>query len=138
MKTKKMEEFYPQIADLLNQMIPEEWSRILLYSEIREGFSQVYFYYYPKLEDKPIYSLDIVDIYDIDKRNYKNLKQRLYDYFERLWEEFETQGQEPWTHLTFILDSTGKMKIEYGYEDISQISPVEKQEKWESKYLGLG
>ncbi|WP_094606262.1 putative antitoxin YezG [Sporomusa silvacetica DSM 10669] len=136
METKKMEEFYPRIAELLNQMIPEEWSEILLYSEVREGFSQVYFYYYPKADGKPIYSLDIVDIFDIDKRNYKSLKQALYDCFERLWEEFKIQGQEPWTNLTFLLDSEGKMKIDYNYDDISQISPVEKQDKWEAKYLG--
>ncbi|WP_196591662.1 immunity protein YezG family protein [Pectinatus frisingensis] len=137
METKKMEELYGQIADLLNQMIPEEWSRILLYSEVREGMSQVYFYYYRTSQDKPIYSLDIVDIYNIDKQNFKNFDHKLYDCFERLWEEFKIQGQEPWTHLTFFLDSTGKMKIDYSYEDVSEISPVEQQEKWEAKYLSL-
>ncbi len=137
MENKRMETLYMEIAELLNKMIPEEWSRILLYSEVREGMSQVYFYYYPKLQNKPIYSLDIVDIYDIDKQNYKNIDHKLYDCFERLWEEFKIQGQEPWTHLTFFLDSTGKMKIDYNYDDISQISPVEKQDKWEAKYLGI-
>lgn len=135
MKTKKMEELYAQIANLLNQMIPEEWSRILLYSEVREGMSQVYFYYYPTSQDKPIYSLDIVDIYNIDKQSYKNFDHKLYDCFERLWEEFKIQGQETWTYLTFLLNSTGKMKIDYSYEDVSQECPVEKQEKWEAKYL---
>ncbi|PAD34234.1 cytoplasmic protein, partial [Terribacillus saccharophilus] len=32
-------------------------------------------------------------------------------------------------------DSNGKMKINYGYDDLSEISPVEKQEKWESEYI---
>ncbi|MDG4850796.1 immunity protein YezG family protein [Peribacillus frigoritolerans] len=50
-------------------------------------------------------------------------------------EEFKEQEQELWTNLTFILDNTGKMKINYGYEDISELSPVEKQDKWEAEYL---
>lgn len=137
METKRMEELYPQIAKLLNQMIPEKWVKVLLYSEVREGFSQVYFYYYPESKDYPIYSLDIVDIYNIDKRDFKNLKQKLYDCFERLWEEFKLIGQEPWTHLTLSLDISGKMKIDYKYNDISQMSPVEKQNKWEAQYLGM-
>ena len=37
--------------------------------------------------------------------------------------------------LTFMLDGTGKMEINYGYEDISELSPVEKQEKWEAENL---
>ncbi|MGZ0086031.1 immunity protein YezG family protein [Caldibacillus thermoamylovorans] len=51
----------------------------------------------------------------------------------RLREEFKEQ--EPWTNLTYILDNTGRMKIHYGYDDLSEMSPVEKQEKWENEYL---
>ncbi|MED3687900.1 hypothetical protein P4534_03485 [Peribacillus butanolivorans] len=28
-----------------------------------------------------------------------------------------------------VLDNTGKMKMNYGYEDITELSPVEKQDK---------
>ena len=45
------------------------------------------------------------------------------------------QDQEPWTSLTFILDNMGRMKLNYGYGDISEISPDEKQDKWEAEYL---
>ena len=50
-----------------------------------------------------------------------------------LWVEF--REQEQWTNLTFTLGSTGRVKMNYGYEDISELSPVEKQEKWEAEYL---
>ena len=130
-----MRNIYQNIADVLVEMIPEEWEKILLYAEIREGFSQVYFYYYPVKQEKPVYSLDIVDIFNLDKNLYKTFKQELNDCFEELWTEFIVQNQEQWTSLTYILDNKGRMKISYGYDDISEFSPDEKQDKWEAKYL---
>ncbi|WP_309546731.1 immunity protein YezG family protein [Shouchella lehensis] len=35
------------------------------------------------------------------------------------------------------MDDTGKMKIDLVYEDVSQMSPVDKRSFWESKYLGI-
>lgn len=116
-------------------MIPEDWDRVSLYAEVREGFSQVFFYYYPIGSDKPIYSLDILDISSVDKRKHRELKHQLYEFFEELWNEFKVQEQEQWTSLTYLLDISGKMKVNYGYEDISLLSPVKKQEKWEAEYL---
>lgn len=135
LETKHMENIYQNVADILVDMIPEEWEKILLYAEVREGFSQVYFYYYPTQQEKPVYSLDIPYVFNVDKRQHKEMKQELYECFEELWNEFKVQGQEQWSNLTFILDNTGQMKLNYGYDDISEISPDEKQEKWEAEYL---
>ena len=130
-----MEAIYQKVANILVEMIPDEWEKILLYAEVREGFSQVFFYYYPVNQEQPVYSLDIVDMFNIDKPLHRKLKQELYDCFEELWNEFMVQDQELWTSLTYILDNMGKMKLNYGYEDISEISPDEKQDKWEAEYL---
>ncbi len=130
-----MEAIYQKVANILVEMIPEEWEKILLYAEVREGFSQVFFYYYPVNQEQPVYSLDIVDMFNIDKPMHRKLKQELYDCFEELWNEFKVQDQELWTSLTYILDNMGRMKLNYGYDDISEISPDEKQDKWEAEYL---
>src|SRR5690625_2437324 len=124
-----METIYQKVANILVEMIPEEWEKILLYAEVREGFSQVFFYYYPVKQEQPVYSLDIVDMFNIDKPLHRKLKQELYDCFEELWNEFRVQDQELWTSLTYILDNMGRMKLNYGYDDISEISPDEKQDK---------
>lgn len=130
-----MEQLYQEIANILVNIVPEEWKKILLYAEYREGYKKVYFYYFPETGDKPIYSLDIVDLFTIDEDELEELEDELYKCFSRLWEEFKEQEQEQWTNLTFILENTGKMKINYGYENLSEISPVEKQDKWEAEYL---
>lgn len=135
MDTKKMEQLYQQIANTLVNIVPEEWKKIFLYAEYREGYKKVFFYYYPIRGVKPVYSLDITDLYNIDEDEFDELENELYDYFSRLWWEFKEQEQEQWTNLTFILENTGKMKMNYGYEDISELNPLEKQDKWEAEYL---
>ncbi len=136
METKKMEQTYQQIANTLVNIVPEAWNKIFLYAEYRDGYKKVFFYYYPESGVKPVYSLDITDLFSINEDEFDELENKLYQCFSELWEEFKEQEQELWTNLTFILDNTGKMKINYGYEDISQLSPVDKQEKWEAEYLG--
>lgn len=135
METKNMEKIYQQVANVLVNIIPEEWKKIFLYAEYREGYKRVFFYYYPITGVKPVYSLDIMDLFNIDEEEFDELENELYKCFSILWEEFKEQEQEQWTNLTFILESTGRMKLNYGYETISEISPVDKQDRWESEYL---
>jgi uncharacterized protein (TIGR01741 family) len=137
MESNKMQQIYQEVAHLLVQMIPENWSKVFVYAEIREGFKTVFFYYYPQESTVPIYSLDITDKFHIDQTQFIENRRALYKSFTELFEEFKVQNQEPWTQVTYILDSTGELKINYNYEDISQISPVEKREQWEAKYLGI-
>ncbi|ALA53236.1 MULTISPECIES: immunity protein YezG family protein [Shouchella] len=131
----KMEQIYQQIADTLVNIVPEEWKQILLYAEYREGYKKIFFYYYPETRIKPVYSLDITDLFHMNEDKYHELENKLYHCFSRLWEEFKEQEQQQWTNLTYTLDNTGRMKINYGYEDLFELSPVEKQEKWEAEYL---
>ncbi|WP_010531721.1 immunity protein YezG family protein [Lentibacillus jeotgali] len=126
---------YQEVANILNSMIPEEWEEVLLYAEVREGFSQVYFYYYPLNSVEPVYSLDIDEVFDIDSSEFNAMDQNLDDCFRRLWEEFKMQDQAPWTYLTFMLDNTGQMKISYSYEDVSHLGPAEKRKSWIEKNL---
>ena len=132
-----MEQIYQQIANTLVNIIPEEWEKIFLYAEIREGYKKVFFYYYTQFIVKPVYNLDITSLFNISEEEYDELENKLYNSFTRLWEEFRVQGQEQWTSLTFILDNSGKMKINYDYKDVSELSPIEKQDKWEAEYLNM-
>lgn len=84
METSIMETIYQQIAYILNAMIPEDWEKVLLYAEMREGYGQVFFYFYPLGSNIPVYSLDIVDQYDVDFQNYRSLKNQLFDCCEQL------------------------------------------------------
>ncbi|WP_110953606.1 immunity protein YezG family protein [Anaerosinus massiliensis] len=137
METDRMEQLYREIANNINHIIPEEWKNLYLYAEIREGYASVFFYYYPLGSDTPVNSLEITDKFIIDDNYFSDLDHQLYNVFRRLSDEFKFQKQEIWTNLTLTLSCKGDFKINYEYDDVSQISPVEKKEKWKAKYLGL-
>jgi len=137
METQVMEEVYEKIANRVNEMIPEEWEKVALYAEVSEYASSVYFYYYPTVKDTPIYSLDIVDIFEIDEDEFDKMNMELFEYFEELREEFKRNEQEPWTNLTLMLESDGKFNIEYDYTDLSEADDYEQQIIWEYLHLGM-
>lgn len=41
--TTKMEELYQEIATEINMIIPEQWSEVLLYSEVEEHSDATFF-----------------------------------------------------------------------------------------------
>ena len=62
MNTERMEELYQSIGQQLNTIIPEDWDKVLLYSEVTEWSNRTYFYYYALNKNNPVYSLDIEHI----------------------------------------------------------------------------
>ncbi len=132
-----MEELYNKIGIIINNIIPEEWNKVYLYAEVSEEHQNVFFYYYPKDNQNPIYSMDITDQFNIDDNKFKELRYDLPDCFDELWEEFRIQKQEQWTNLTFILDNTGEFKINYEYEYPSTFGPYAKQVIWAYNTLGI-
>lgn len=54
MKESKLNEYYQKIAQTVNEMIPEEWSKVILYGEINEGTGTAFFFYQSNINDKLI------------------------------------------------------------------------------------
>lgn len=137
MDEAKLERIYHQIAQTIVEMIPEEWEKVYLYGEVLEGVQSTYFYYYPYESDQPIYSLDIPELFDVEEEEYDQLKGQLYDLLRDLWNESKRDGNEVWTNLTLILDSSGKFKLEYGYEDLSETDHFVRSMIWRYNKLGI-
>ncbi len=133
----KLYEIYSKIADILNETIPEDWDRVLLYGEVNEDMRTAYFNYYPVGKKEPVYSHDIPELFDISEDEYDELWTQLLDNLSELWNEFKNNDQEQWTNLTFILESDGKLKIDYDYTDLSETSPRKQHIIWDYKYLGI-
>ncbi|WP_281350699.1 immunity protein YezG family protein [Metabacillus lacus] len=57
MNTENMESIYQKVAIQLNNIIPEPWEKVTLYSEVDEFSDSTVFFYYPKNKQEPIYSL---------------------------------------------------------------------------------
>ncbi|WP_425415412.1 immunity protein YezG family protein [Paenibacillus glacialis] len=79
----------------------------------------------------------MTELFEVDKDHVDQLRYKLSDFFEELWKESVQNNQDVWTSLTFILDSTGDFKIDFDYEDLSEVDDFERQVIWRYKYLGL-
>ncbi len=137
MNTTEIEKIYQKLANTLNETIPEEWDKVYLYGEVNDDMQTAYFNYFIKDSNESVYSHDIPELFEISEEEYHCLLDNLTEELYRLWQEFRKSGQEVWTSLTFILESTGKFKIDYDYTDLSEASPRKQHIIWDYKYLGI-
>ncbi|RMB01379.1 uncharacterized protein (TIGR01741 family) [Thermoactinomyces vulgaris] len=133
----QLEKLYQQIGETIVEMIPEEWEKVYLYGEVGDGYCYAYFYYYPKNSTSPAYFYDITEKLNVPKNEFHKLRSQLFDHLVELWETFKEHDQEPWTNLTLFLDSSGKIKIHFDYEDLSDANPLHRRIIWKYQYLGM-
>ena len=137
MDIRNMEPIYINIGQQVNQIIPEPWDRVLLYSEVTEESNRTYFYYYPHNKETPIYSLDIEEMIDIDEYEVNRQLHQLYKYLKELWVVTKNLNQQQWTNLTLELNSDGKFNIDFKYNNLVNEDSYEQQIIWEYERLGL-
>lgn len=139
METKKMGVIYGEIANKLNEIIPDEWSKIYLYGEVLEDSREVYFYFDSMTSSNIVYGHDIPKIYNVDKKIYRQLLRELTKFVVDLHVEYKENNDKQWTNLTFLLDSSGKFNIKFNYDDIlkSPFLSGERQIIWEYEVLGI-
>ncbi len=137
MNTEKLEEIYNDLARILDDMIPEDWSEIYLFAQLWESMYTMYFFYNTKNKENPVYIFDIPKNYEIDEDEFDNLRDKMKESFKHLQNEFIKNNQEPWTNLTLIIKETNKLHIDYGYDDVLAIDPFEQQVIWRYEVLGV-
>ena len=137
MNELNLNSIYQKIAQTINETIPEKWSKVLMYGEIGEGTGTAFFFYYPINNENPCYSHDIPEMYNVSEEEYDKLWYQLLDELKELLAEFKNNNQNLWSNLTFTLESTGKYKIEYDYEDLSEADDHERRIIWEYNRLNL-
>lgn len=128
---------YNKIAETVIDTIPEEWDKVYLYGEVIEGAQTSYFYYFPKGSEQPIYSEDIIEHYTVSEEEYFQKWHRLLNYIRELREVFIDEEQEPWTNFTMIFDNSGKFKIDFNYDDLTNVNSHERETIWNYKHLGI-
>lgn len=54
---------------------------------------------------------------------------------DKLNKAFLEEGLEKWNYMTFILENTGKFKIDFEYVNLDESDVITRREAWEKKYL---
>lgn len=137
METKKMGYIYEKIANKINEIIPDKWANIYLYGEVLDDSREVYFYFDSVNSSGIVYGNDIPIIYNVDKKIYCQLLKELTKSIVDLYVEYKENNDSVWSNLTFLLDSSGKFKINFNYDDIlnSSFSSEERQLIWKYQVL---
>lgn len=138
-RSTSMESLYQEIANQVNNIIPEDWSRLLLYSEMDQYRGATFFYYYPVEGKDPIYSLDIEDMEHIEMDEVQNVLSNLNGLLRDLWNEFIDNKQEAWKSLNLSLNSEGKFNIQYSYDDLEKdgYDYIERVKIWKYEKLDI-
>lgn len=120
---KKLED----IANLLLDVIPQEWERTIFFCEISK-YSYLYKYWIQK-EDG-----EIIDCYNVDisESDIDTAFDEVDDIVRPEWEKLT--DNEKWTNFTFIFDEEGQFTIDYDYTDLTECK-YEYRILWEYKYL---
>ncbi|WP_259425108.1 antitoxin YezG family protein [Bacillus velezensis] len=139
MNNEKMGELYQKIAEHLNEMIPSQWEKIVLYTEILDDSADIYFYFTTPNNSDYLFSHYIPEYFDVSEEIYDQLLIELQELFEELKEEFKLGNQDIWTNLTLKLENTGKFSIDYNYDDVlsSELADLQRRDVWEYQNLGI-
>lgn len=136
---KEMNQIYREIAETVNEMVPEEWQKFYFYAQVSETGGGTYFFYNtPEDEQNYKYSLEIPFEYDIDKEWYRMKDRALFELSDKLRKIFKDNQQELWYSFTLSLDRNGKFKMHYDYTNWldTNYSFDDQLVIWEYKYLG--
>jgi len=133
----QLQELYQEIAETVNNMIPEEWERFYFYAQIDESGGRVYFFYKSIRDNSYTYSLDIPKQFNLSELEFNNKEDKLFDLSEQLREIFKENNQELWYSFTLMLDQTGKFSVSFDYTDWfnTDYGFVAQKKIWKYKYL---
>ncbi|MCM1325297.1 MAG: antitoxin YezG family protein [Bacteroidales bacterium] len=136
MNEETLTKYYTAIAQKLDEVIPFEWEKVVLYANQTEYSSMALFYFYTE-DGNYHYCENIWDKYGVNEREYNKLMNDLDKINESLWHAFKDAGEEPWYSFTFTLDKDWKFNVKYSYENNEGLSGMEIKIRWAYDELGI-
>ena len=134
----RLNEYYGQIAEKLDEMVPCEWEKIVLYVEESEENSFFDFYFYNK-EGKAYRWTDIPNEYygEFNMEEFGICLKELEQINKNFWMECRDSDEGTWNSFVFLLNSEWKFNIKFGYERNDKLSEFEKKIRWAYDELGI-
>ena len=112
----KLTEYYGEMANSMDNIIPIEWDKIVLFLEDLGDFRTAQFMYYSGSEIKYCTAIPRDFGYnDAVERKFDMEFRELRKIGERIRKEFINSDEEPWTTMAFYIDSEWNFEIKFGY-----------------------
>ena len=119
---------FQDIFDLLVDVLPENWKKLVFMAEYTEGSYSMK--YYVQIGESDY--LDCFKLGNIDDLQLLQLFIKLNNIISP--ERSSLQESEKWNVLSMTVDSDGKMKTDFDYTDISN-DVITYEDEWMKKYL---
>lgn len=121
-------DMYQNIFDLLAEVLPENWCKLVFMAGYTEGSYSMKYYVKTGFDNY----LDCFELGNIDNLQILQLFIKLDSVISP--ERSSLQDSEKWNVLSMTVDSDGKMKTDFDYTDISN-DVITYEEEWKKKYL---
>ena len=134
---EQLDVLYREIAEKVNDMIPEEWNQFYYYGQVSDTGGRVYFFYKSEQHGDFVYSLDIPKLFEINEKKFRNDENELFLLSEKIRNVFIENQQELWFSFTIFLDDKGKFVMSYDYTNWfnTEYTVSKRQAIWKYKYL---
>lgn len=136
---KELQSIYQNIAEKVNEMIPEEWEKFYFYAQVSDTGGGTYFFYNTPKEEKVFnYSWEIPYNFEVNQKDFKEKRRCLYDLGKEMRGVFKNHNQDLWYSFTISLERNGKFTVHFDYTDWfnTDYSFNDQLDIWEFKYLG--
>ena len=136
-KESDLNKYYAEIANQLNEIIPVEWKRIIMYAEDLGDSSSVSFYFYTKEDNNIHHSGNIPEDFSVSRNIFRKLLRELRCTIKNLRNEFDKKNEKLWYTLTFTLEEDWRFNVKFGYEIDNEMSDFEREVIWAYNEIGL-
>ena len=103
------------IASILEETLPEDWSKVVFYAEYAEGAFSIEYY-----------------VAGVSRASLMKNFMAINKFIEP--ERAALKPEKRWGSMTLILHSNGKFKVDYDYSDMTENAYARKK-AWKKKYL---
>ena len=134
----QLQELYQEIAETVNNMIPEDWEKFYFYAQVSEDGGGTYFFYNQPSNKKTYhYSLDITERFVVSELEFYEQEDKLLDLSSKVREAFEEHNQDLWYSFTMSLDREGEFSVSFDYTNWFQTDYgfLVQLKLWKYKYL---
>ncbi|MDY7224206.1 DUF600 family protein [Halalkalibacterium halodurans] len=133
----KIELYYQKIANIINDMVPEEWLEVKLYGENQDGGQTVFFYYRSTKTNEWVNYARIPELFEGSVDQFKSMRRELsFGIILDFKKAYQEEVGEPWISFQMSLHSSGKFNIHFNHEK-NPLDPMLTQVAWAYEQLGI-
>lgn len=117
MLENELNALYRNIAETVNEMIPEPWENFFSMLRFRDRRRHLLFYNSQNEPNYFKYSLEIPFEFDIDENEFDQYEMELFKLSGKMRDVFKDHDQELFYSFTLSLERSGKLTVNFDYTD---------------------